>query len=333
MLSRGAAVLLCARDRGARVLKSMPHSREGRVFDSICRRWRHCRLRTGGCERSRRQQERDYGETRDHAAECCHGCISPHLCVRHTPLVSIYALPMSALPRHLQLLWDVGAPTRPGRQPSLSIHDIGRAAVDIADRGGLAAVTMKAVAGNLGLSTMSLYRYVDSREALLEVMIESAATYPPADLTDPGISWREATHRWAHYFAEGIRLHPWTLDLAAGTDLAPTPKALAWVDVGLRCLAGAGLRPAETLTALLCLDGVIRGAFRQSRTASAAGRSTARGIEYTLAASALVAERFPGLVAHAADLTAADPDALSTAVLDSAINLVLDGVEAGRPVG
>lgn len=235
---------------------------------------------------------------------------------------------MSDMPRHLQLLWDAGTSTRPGRQPSLSIHEIGCVAVDIADAGGLSAVTMKNVAESLGLSTMGLYRYVDSRDSLLEVMIESAATEPPADITDPETGWREATHRWAHYFADGIRLHPWTLDMPAGTDLAPTPKALAWVDAGLRCLAGAGLPPAATLTALLCLDSVVRGAFRQSRAASAAGRSTSRGAEYVLATGALVAERFPALLAHAADLTAANPDAISTATLDSTINFVLDGIEA-----
>lgn len=235
---------------------------------------------------------------------------------------------MPELPRHLQLLWHEGPPKRPGRLPSLSIHEIGRAAVDIADENGLSAVTMKAVAENLGLSTMGLYRYVDSREALLEVMIESAATDPPPDITDPAIGWREGAQRWAHYFAEGIRSHPWTLDLPDGTDLAPTPKALAWVDVGLRSLAGAGLSPAASLTALLCLDGVIRGAFRQSRAASATGRSSSRGAEYALATSALVAERFPTLLSCATELAGANPDVLTTASLDSAINFVLDGIEA-----
>lgn len=237
---------------------------------------------------------------------------------------------MSALPRHLQLLWGQAPSTRPGRQPFLSIHEVGRAAVGIADREGLSAVTMKAVAGKLGMSTMGLYRYVDSRDSLLEVMVESAATDPPARLADPGLGWREATRLWAHYFAEGIRLHPWTLDLPVGSDLAPTPRALAWVDAGLHCLAGAGLPSASNLNALLCLDGVIRGAHRQARTASTAGASNSRGVEYTAAANALVAERFPTLLAHAADLAAADPDALSTAMLDSAITLVLDGIEAER---
>lgn len=237
---------------------------------------------------------------------------------------------MSDLPRHLQLLWDVETSTRPGRQPVLSIHEIGHVAVGIADSDGLSAVTMKAVAEGVGLSTMGLYRYVDSRESLLEVMIESAATEPPADITDSGIDWREAARRWAHYFAHGIRLHPWTLNLPAGTDLAPTPKALAWVDAGLRCLMRAGLSPADALTALLCLDSVIRGAFRQSQSASAGGGSTSRGAEYALATGTLIAERFPALLSCAADLGRANPDALTSATLDSAINYVLDGVEAER---
>lgn len=237
---------------------------------------------------------------------------------------------MSALPRHLEILWRAEPSARPGRQPQLSIYEVGRAAVDIADRGGLSAVTMKAVAGKLGLSTMGLYRYVDSRDSLLEVMIESAATEPPSDLTAPGVDWRDATQRWAHYFAEGIRSHPWTLDLPMGTDLAPTPKALAWVEVGLRCLSGAGLPPAANLTALLSLESVIRGAYRQSLAASSAGISSSRGSEYALAASALIAERFPTVVAHSDDLAAAKPDKLSTTMLDSAITLVLDGIEAER---
>lgn len=237
---------------------------------------------------------------------------------------------MPALPRHLQLLWGSETSTRPGRQPLLSIHEIGRVAVDIADSDGLSAVTMKAVAGGVGLSTMGLYRYVDSRESLLEVMVESAATEPPTDITDPEIDWREAARRWAHYFADGIRLHPWTLNLPAGTDLAPTPKALAWVDAGLCSLSRAGLSPADALTALLCLDSVIRGAFRQSQAAAAVGGSTSRGAEYALATGALVAERFPAIVSCAADLAKANPDALVAATLDSAINFVLDGVEAER---
>lgn len=237
---------------------------------------------------------------------------------------------MPDLPRHLQLLWNEGVSKRPGRRPSLSIHEIGCAAVDIADKNGLSAVTMKEVAKSLGISAMGLYRYVDSWESLLEVMVESAATDPPLDITDPAVDWREGAHRWAHYFADGIRLHPWILDLPNGADLAPTPKALAWVDAGLRCLAGAGLSPAATLTALLCLDGVIRGAFRQSQAASTAGRTSSRGAEYALATGALVAERFPALVSCATELAVANPDVLTTATLDSAINFVLDGIEAER---
>ena len=71
------------------------------------------------------------------------------------------------LPRVLQLLWGLDAPGRRGPKPALSLHQIGAAAVRIADAEGLGAVSMSRVAGELGYTTMSLYRYVESKDDLL----------------------------------------------------------------------------------------------------------------------------------------------------------------------
>ncbi|NED67083.1 helix-turn-helix transcriptional regulator, partial [Streptomyces sp. SID10244] len=93
---------------------------------------------------------------------------------------------------------------RRGPRPTLSVRDIGVAAVAIADEHGVEAASMKAIAATLGLTTMSLYRYVDSKDDVVEVMVDTA--YGPADpgLTSTG-TWRERLTAWALAAAAGLR--------------------------------------------------------------------------------------------------------------------------------
>lgn len=59
-----------------------------------------------------------------------------------------------------------------GPKPGRTIRDIGAAAVELADRGGLRAVSMRSVSTRLGLSPMALYTYVEGAAALRGVMVE-----------------------------------------------------------------------------------------------------------------------------------------------------------------
>ena len=81
---------------------------------------------------------------------------------------------MTDLPRYLQLLWAREPSGRRGPKPGHTIEQIGAAAAAIADGHGLAAVSMKRVAEAIGLTTMSLYRYVDSKAELDAVMLDTA---------------------------------------------------------------------------------------------------------------------------------------------------------------
>ncbi|CAM3238292.1 TetR/AcrR family transcriptional regulator [Stackebrandtia soli] len=62
-----------------------------------------------------------------------------------------------------------------GRPAERSRAEITAAAVVVADRGGLSAVSMRNVAVELGTGAASLYRYVASREDLLDLMIDATA--------------------------------------------------------------------------------------------------------------------------------------------------------------
>ncbi len=97
------------------------------------------------------------------------------------------------LPRVLQQLWGMEGPARPGPKPTFHISDIGAAAIKLADEAGLGAVSMSKVAAALGFTTMSLYRYVDSKDDLYVVMLEEAFGRPGPQ--DPGGDLAGADHR------------------------------------------------------------------------------------------------------------------------------------------
>ena len=74
------------------------------------------------------------------------------------------------LPRAVALAWGVAANPQRGPKRELSIERIVDAAVELADAGGLAAVSMSAIAGEFGVTSMALYRYVSAKDDLVMLM-------------------------------------------------------------------------------------------------------------------------------------------------------------------
>ena len=83
------------------------------------------------------------------------------------------------LPAAVAAAWGVRAHPGKGPKPGLSLERIVAAAVKIASRDGLDAVSMSRVAAELGASTMSLYRYVNAKDELVKLMIDAAWGSPP----------------------------------------------------------------------------------------------------------------------------------------------------------
>jgi AcrR family transcriptional regulator len=151
---------------------------------------------------------------------------------------------------------------RRGPRPGRSIHEIGEAAVAVADRDGLAAVSMKAVAEALGLTTMSLYRYVDSKDELFEVMLDVAYGTPDPALTSRG-GWRHRLDRWARAIAAARLEHPWSVQVPL-TKPPATPNVTRWTEAGLRAFSGTALTGQQKLSSLLLVDGYVSQHVRLS---------------------------------------------------------------------
>ena len=80
------------------------------------------------------------------------------------------------LPPGLDVLWGVRGKGQPGPKPGLTVDMIVDTAIALADADGLSAVSMANVAKRLGFTTMSLYRYVVSKEELLQLMWNASAS-------------------------------------------------------------------------------------------------------------------------------------------------------------
>lgn len=201
------------------------------------------------------------------------------------------------LPPRLALAWGVAE--RPERAPrrELSIERIVAAAVEIADAEGLAGVSMARVAKSLGFTTMSLYRYVTSKDDLLLLMQEAAfdAEFPPAH--EPA-DWRAELREWALFTLALYRRHPWVLDIPI-TGAPMTPNNLRAADAGLRALRSTPLADSEKVATILLVNGYTRNAALLGRDLHRAaeesdGTYDATGIADTL--RTLVDEvRFPYL--------------------------------------
>jgi len=80
-------------------------------------------------------------------------------------------------------------------------------ALDLIDRKGLAAVTMRRVADELGVQAPSLYNHVRSKEELLDAVAESVMQKVDASGFEH-LDWREALEAWAWSYYEALVAHP-----------------------------------------------------------------------------------------------------------------------------
>jgi AcrR family transcriptional regulator len=199
----------------------------------------------------------------------------------------------------LRRLWGLDTAPRPGQKPSLEIRQVVQAAISVADADGLEAVSMSRVARELGVTTMAVYRYVESKDELLELMLEVGAGDPPP--LDPSLPWRQALRGWALNLAELYRTRPWSLDIPVP---APPrgPHQLAWAEQGLAALRDTPLAPGERMAAVMAVLTHARGGASLERQLTAAvglaGDEASMGRDYAaLLRQVLDPERSPEMSA------------------------------------
>lgn len=155
----------------------------------------------------------------------------------------------------IERAWGRRPQPRKGPKPSLNLDAIVAAAIDLAQTGGLAAVSMSRVASKLGVSTMSLYGYLETKDELLALMVDHACGTPPEPDDEKG--WRDNLRQWATTLFDGYRRHPWAGQIPPGR-VPPTPTQIAWLEAGLRCLKTTGLDEQRRISTVLLLSVLVR---------------------------------------------------------------------------
>jgi AcrR family transcriptional regulator len=195
------------------------------------------------------------------------------------------------------------------------------AAAEVADAGGVAAVTMRSVAKILGVEAMSLYYHVANKDALLDSLADWV--FEQITLPDVEDNWRIGMVARAHSARSVLSKHPWALGML---ESRPTPgeKLLRHHDSVLGCLLRGGMTPVLAAHAFSAIDSYIFGfVLNEASLSSEPENSEQEGFS---AAVAKQAEKYPNmaLIAMAAmnDFNFTFEDEF-----DYGLNLILDGFE------
>ncbi|MDA0566174.1 TetR/AcrR family transcriptional regulator [Streptomonospora sp. S1-112] len=242
------------------------------------------------------------------------------------------------VPPGLGRLWRLPTAAPTGRPAELGVERIVDAAVRLADREGLGAVTLARVAKELGYTAMSLYRHVGSKDELF-VLMGDAAQGPPPDVPGGSTDWREGVRRWAAALAELAARRPWLAELPVQGPPSG-PNAVAWLDAGLRTLRDTGLDWGQKVGIVLVVSSYVRQAGSMARQMEEGRRASGRDQaqverDYGRALARLVDPgRFPDAAAlFASGVFEAPPEPLEGGPpVDHdfvfGLELILDGVAA-----
>ncbi|UED85981.1 TetR/AcrR family transcriptional regulator [Streptomyces profundus] len=230
----------------------------------------------------------------------------------------------------LDLLWRTHTPGTRGPRGSLSVDQIVQVAVDIADAEGVAGVSLRRIAQVLGVTSMTLYRYVPSKDDLLDLMFEMASGQP--DTTDWPTDWRGRLRAWCHATRQALLSRPWMFDIPIG---APPmgPNNLAWMEVALAALDDTALTEDDMMGVLMILTGFVVGEARQEVTMTSASART--GVSYQdwghiyarMLRRVLTDDRYP-TVAHVVKTGTFDSGATAEEDFEYGLGFLLDSVAA-----
>jgi AcrR family transcriptional regulator len=146
-----------------------------------------------------------------------------------------------------------GRRSRPGR--GLSLDRIVTATLELMDEQGIGAASMRAVAARLGVRSMSLYRYVQDRDELFDVVVERIVNEladDPEVQPRPVEGWRPYLTGMAHGVRRYALAHPHAFPLVATRPpsapwVNPPLRSLRWVEAMLAGLADEGFSDEQVL--------------------------------------------------------------------------------------
>lgn len=141
-------------------------------------------------------------------------------------------------------------------QPALSRERVLRAALDLVDREGVEALTMRRLAHELGVTPMALYNHVGDKSELLDGIADQVVR--ELATPDAGLPWQERVRTCMTELRRVCLEHPNAVPLIQ-TTRATTPALLRPFELVVDALEQAGLPAGRALEAWSALVGLTLG--------------------------------------------------------------------------
>jgi AcrR family transcriptional regulator len=195
---------------------------------------------------------------------------------------------------------------------------VAAAALELLDRDGLEALSMRRLAEQLGVGTMTLYGYFRSKDELLDAVIDAAVAEREPFAFEG--SWQEQIQRLMQGSRRNLGRHPGLVKVRADRPVL-RPEALRFAETGLTILRGAGFGRSDAARAFRLLFTYVFGyvSFSPDERADKAKRDS------RAATAALPADEYPALRDSAEELA----DAMAgQETFDFGLDRIIDGLEA-----
>jgi AcrR family transcriptional regulator len=227
-------------------------------------------------------------------------------------------------------------PERPARgpKPAHSRDEIAAMAIKIADADGLDAVTMRRVAAEVGCGTMTLYRYVPTKDHLLDLMVD--ATAGEREVPPRSGDWRADLREVARFQRAALLRHPWLAGLQSSRP-SFGPNTLRNLEHGFSTLDHLGLTIDEMMIMLNSLLAFVLGNVVGELAEQEAQRRTGLTAEQWQAwmspyvRKLMATGRYPMFNRIIADASLPHSEDLAEQGFRRGLERILDGIAAGLP--
>lgn len=158
---------------------------------------------------------------------------------------------------------DVGPSEQSGAPKGCRRAEIVAAAVRIADAEGVEAVSMRRLADELGVATMTPYTHVESKDELIDLMRDAVAAEMLLPEPIPA-DWREALRAIAHHTKDAFEAHPWSLDIASRRPRARINR-LRHIEQSVAIMVRLEVDPGTGRAILMSIDDYVIGYCARKR--------------------------------------------------------------------
>lgn len=185
-----------------------------------------------------------------------------------------------------------------GRVP-LNRDRVLRAAVAVADQGGLAALTIRSLADALEVKPMSVYHHVANKEEIIDGIVD--LVFSEFDLPVPGGDWRQEMRRRALSVRAVLRVHAWAIPLLQSRT-SPGAATLTHLNAVIGTLREGGFSVGTTAHAYALLDSYIYGFAMSEASLPINGPETVAEVAESMSMMELFSTgAFPHLVEFSTD--------------------------------